>query len=74
MVGALKSDPAKFYEQNRLDEPLLGAWLIAAPWFLSGATAAAKWYDVAVGLLVIVLSLPKGPVRERYAGWDRLIA
>jgi hypothetical protein len=52
---------------------LFGAWIIAAPWLLSGATTGAKWNDVAAGAAVILLSIPRGRVRERYATWDRLI-
>jgi hypothetical protein len=52
---------------------LFGAWILAAPWLLSGAGATACWSDVAVGALLILLSLPRGEVRERYGGWDRYI-
>jgi hypothetical protein len=52
---------------------LLGGWIVAASWFLSGATTGAKWNGVVTGLLVIALSLPRGAVRERYARWDRLV-
>lgn len=52
---------------------LFGAWLAAAPWILDGATDAARWNGVLVGLLVIVLSIPRGSVRERYARWQRFI-
>lgn len=50
-----------------------GAWLILAPWLLTGDSAAARWNDVAVGLALILLGLPRGPVRERYGGWDRYV-
>ncbi|MGH9628042.1 MAG: SPW repeat protein [Bryobacteraceae bacterium] len=52
---------------------LLGLWIAAAPWILTGATAGAKWNGIVTGLLIAVLALPRGPVRERYAAWDRLI-
>jgi hypothetical protein len=57
----------------RLINPLFGIWLVAAPWILSGASGAAAVGSVISGLLVFALSIPKGPVRNRYAGWDRLI-
>jgi hypothetical protein len=57
----------------RLFNLLLGAWLMAAPWLLAGVTPAAKWNDIAVGALLIALALPRGPVRERFAGWNRYI-
>jgi hypothetical protein len=28
---------------------------------------------VIVGLVLILLSLPRGPVRERYGNWDRCV-
>jgi len=52
---------------------LLGAWIIAAPWLLRGAGTSARYSDMLAGAFVILLSLPRGPVRERYAGWDRFI-
>jgi len=50
-----------------------GAWLIVAPWLLGGGLGAATWNDVAVGIALIALSLPRGTVRERYGGWNRYI-
>ena len=49
----------------------LGVWTIAAPWFLGGMSAAAIASSLLVGAAVILASLPRGPVRERYAGWQR---
>ncbi|MBC8090886.1 MAG: hypothetical protein H7Y15_02895 [Pseudonocardia sp.] len=44
-----------------------------APWSLSGAAGAGRLNDIVVGLVVIALSLPRGPVHDRYGGWDRLV-
>jgi hypothetical protein len=33
----------------------------------------ATWSDVIVGTAIVALSFRRGPVRERYANWDRLI-
>ncbi|HEX6928296.1 MAG TPA: vitamin K epoxide reductase family protein [Gammaproteobacteria bacterium] len=52
----------------------LGAWLVIAPWMLEGA--GNNWAvvnSVASGLLVILLSLPRGDIKHRYGGWDRYI-
>jgi hypothetical protein len=50
---------------------LFGAWLIAAPWLLTGATPLASWAGVIAGGLLIALSLPRGKrSAERYGGWD----
>lgn len=53
---------------------LFGAWLIVAPWVLDGAGGVwAVVNSVICGVLVIVLSLPRGPIRCRYGSWNRLI-
>jgi hypothetical protein len=52
---------------------LLGAWLIVAPWLLSGPTIVAQWNDLAVGIALLVLSLPRGKVTERFGSWNRYI-
>jgi nucleoside-diphosphate-sugar epimerase/uncharacterized membrane protein len=52
---------------------IFGAAVIAAPWILSGATTASKWSNLAAGALVILLSLRRGPVGERYGTWQRYI-
>lgn len=52
---------------------LLAAWVAIAAWFLDGGTVAARWNDVITGALLILLSLPRGIVRERYGSWDRLV-
>ena len=53
---------------------LFGAWLIAAPWLLDGiASPLATWNGVISGAILIALAIPRGPVRDSYAGWDRYI-
>ncbi len=52
---------------------LFGTWVIASPWVLAGASAGSRWSNVAVGALVILLSLRRGPVGERYGTWERFI-
>ena len=52
----------------------LGLWLIAAPWFLTGGTSMSTGNDVAVGLLLLLTSLPRGTVHEYYATWNRYIS
>lgn len=51
-----------------------GAWLIAAPWLLDGvASPLAIWNGVICGVLLIVLAIPRGRIKDSYAGWDRYI-
>lgn len=53
---------------------LFGAWLIVAPWVLDGASMIASWVGVVIGVLVILLSLPRGArSREHYGSWDRYV-
>ena len=78
LVGALitavaVSVMAEVIRAGRFLNVLLGAWIIAAPWLLSGAGTIARWNDVLAGAVVMLLSFRRGPVREQYAGWDRFI-
>lgn len=57
----------------RLVNVAFGLWFVAAPWVLAGATPAGRWNDVVAGLALLLLSLRRGPVRERYGSWQRLI-
>ena len=52
---------------------IFGAWFLAAPWILGGATMQSGVNDVVAGIVLIALSLPRGPVGERYGSWDRYI-
>lgn len=48
-----------------------GAWLVAAPFLLAGATAAGTIAGVVIGLALIGLSLPRGRLSgSRYGAWD----
>lgn len=53
---------------------LFGAWIIIAPWLLSGSVATAEWSNLLVGVALILLSLPRGRVRGRYGSWQAYIA
>ncbi len=58
----------------RLINVAFGLWLIAAPWLLAGAALVAAAGSVVVGILLIGLSLPRGPrSEEHYGGWDRYV-
>jgi hypothetical protein len=52
---------------------LLGLWLIAAPWLLSGDTSGSRWNDVVVGAAMVVLSFRRGHIEERFGGWNRYL-
>jgi uncharacterized membrane protein len=57
----------------RLLNVFIGLWLLAAPWLFAGGSTMAIINGSVAGLAVIVLSIPQGPIRYRYAGWNRLI-
>ncbi len=51
-----------------------GAWLVAAPWLLGGASTLASWVGVLIGVAVVALSLPRGKRSdEHYGSWDRFV-
>lgn len=52
---------------------LLGAWLAAGTWFLSGGSTVSRWSDLLSGLLLIVLSLPVGRIRDAYGRFDHYV-
>lgn len=57
----------------RLLNVLIGLWLMAAPWLLEGGSTVAGVGSVVTGILVVVLSIPKGAIHYRYGNWNKLI-
>jgi hypothetical protein len=51
----------------------LGLWTLVAPWLLGGASGVAIASGMLCGVALIVLSLPRGPIREHYGGWDAYV-
>lgn len=51
----------------------LGAWLMASPWLLEGATLQGVIGLTLCGAALMALTLPRGPMRHSYAGWDRFV-
>lgn len=52
---------------------IIGLWLIIAPWVLTGDSTVAAAGSVIIGVSVMMLSIPKGPIKYRYAGWNKLL-
>ncbi|MCH9625233.1 MAG: hypothetical protein S4CHLAM123_04030 [Chlamydiales bacterium] len=44
-----------------------------APFVLPGATPTVMWHSVIVAAVVIILSIFRGKVKEKYGNWDKLI-
>ncbi len=64
---------AEVIRAGRYLNVLLGLWLIAAPFLVSGSKVGAMVNGVVAGLLVTALSLRRGPVRERYGNWNKYV-
>lgn len=78
LIGALTfvvafSAMAEVGRALRFINVLFGFWLLIAPWVLDGASVWASWASVAAGLILIGLSIPRGPVHKAYGSWDRFI-
>jgi hypothetical protein len=78
LVGAL----AVTFAAVALAEPIrlvrllnvpLGVWIALAPFVLQGATSSGKWNAVVAGGALALLSLRRGPIRERFGSWDRFV-
>ena len=53
---------------------LFGAWLILAPWLLDGiGSPLAAWNGAISGILLIALAIPRGRIKNPYAGWSRYV-
>ncbi|MBI2742450.1 MAG: dTDP-glucose 4,6-dehydratase [Chlamydiales bacterium] len=52
---------------------LLGLGLIATVWFAEGASSLLLVHQTLLGIALILLSLRRGPIRQRYGTWDRFI-
>jgi hypothetical protein len=59
--------PARFINM------LLAIPLIAAPWMLDGGSLGADWAGVIAGVLLILLSIPRGKIENHYGSWSRYL-
>lgn len=64
---------AEVVRAGRFLNVLTGLWIAVSPWMLQGSAATGRWKDLAVGLLLVALSLPRGAIREHYGAWDRAV-
>jgi hypothetical protein len=49
----------------------MGIAIAGAPWLLSDATDSSRWADLFVGAALIVLSIRRGRIDERFGSWNR---
>ena len=59
--------PARFINM------LLAIPLMAAPWMLDGGSLGADWAGVMAGVLLILLSIPRGKIENHYGNWSRYL-
>lgn len=52
---------------------IVGLTLAALVWLLEGATLTGQITTTVAGVALALLTPPRGPVRQRYATWDRCI-
>jgi hypothetical protein len=57
----------------RLLNIAMGLWIAAAPWVLSGYTSESQWHNLFVGIALILLSLRRGRIEERFGSWNRYL-
>ncbi|QLG50594.1 vitamin K epoxide reductase family protein [Natrinema halophilum] len=49
----------------------LAVWIAVAPWLAAGVPTIAAINAVVAGVLLVLLSVPRGPIEDRYGGWER---
>jgi len=52
---------------------LLGLGLAVGPWLVQDSTMNLSITGTVIGLIVIVLSFPRGPIKEEYGLWNKYI-
>lgn len=57
----------------RLLNVLMGLWLVGAPWLLAGATPLSIWNNVIIGVSLVILSVRRGRIEERFGSWNRYL-
>lgn len=47
-----------------------GLSAVALPWFVAEASMAGRLNNLIVGVAIVLLSFPRGPIRQRYGAWS----
>ncbi|MEZ4616082.1 MAG: vitamin K epoxide reductase family protein [Caldilineaceae bacterium] len=64
---------AEVVRAGRYFNGLLGLWIVASPFVVSGASSGGVVNAVIVGLLITALTIPRGVVREEYGLWNKYV-
>ena len=57
----------------RILNVLIGLAIAVAIWIFPDVSLAARLNSLVAGVLLIALSVPRGPIRDRYGGWDPFV-
>lgn len=57
----------------RVVNVVIGLAIAIAAWLFPEMSLAAQLNGLLAGLLLVALSVPRGPIRDRYGGWDPLV-
>jgi uncharacterized membrane protein len=60
---------AEVVRKARFLNLLFGIWIIIMPWILSGKTYGNQWSNLLAGILLIILSIPRGKILYQYGDW-----
>lgn len=64
---------AEVFRALRFLNVLFGAVLILSPWVCGQSYFLAIFHNLILGVLIVLLSFPRGKIMERYGVWQRLI-
>lgn len=64
---------AEVVRVGRFLNVLLGVGIAVTPWLLAGATSGAQWNNLVVGIALVLLTIPRGRIREQYGTWNRYV-
>jgi uncharacterized membrane protein len=64
---------AEVFRAIRFLNMILGLWVLAFALFYLSQSGGYSLFHVIWGIVVILINIPKGKIKERYGSWDRLI-
>lgn len=78
LVGALAATisilaMAQILRPVRLANLALAAWLLVAPWLLSGSTSWSTVSNIFAAITLFLVSPPRGRITHAFGGWNRFI-